>query len=112
MRHVPCEIFSFTVGVYVMNTLSKWAVFESILAEIRKCVVGDPLWWSPDGGKTCFGARNGLVGCLRVVSYEETCRRRVHLEIFNLTVGVYVMNTLSKWAYFGSQEGCPEARST
>ena len=58
-----------------------------------------------------FWARNGLRGCLRVVSCEETCRRHVTWEIFSFTVGVYVMNTLSKWAYFGSQEGCPEARS-
>ena len=46
--------------------------------------------WPPDGGNTCFGARNGLRGCLSVLSYEETCRRHVVFEICNFTVGGYV----------------------
>ena len=64
--------------------------------------------WPPGGGNTRFRARNGLTGGLSALSYEETCRRHAVFEIFNVTVRVYVMNTLSKsgqkwlcWRVFG-----------
>ena len=69
--------------------------------------MGNTSWEIQSGGALTvvihvLGARNGLRGCLRVVSYEETCLMQATLEIFSFTVGVYVLVTLSKWTVLES----------